>query len=216
MAYLWLDETAIDEFVCNDGLIILLDDRLWKHSEEYDGWVLMNHVDMGIAFGTAIYTIGGKQCIWFNEKAGYNTTIIEDRVNGSINYLINRFGTTVKNSYNITAPLLATKSVDNGFGAPIMDTSNMLTGMTLFNDSFRKIHNEQWPELQTSLELLYVDYPNVMVRFAKVLQSGLLQFEIVVAVPSNIINGETEMIVKLDGVDNLSKVILNGNQLPSS
>ena len=48
MAYLWLDEKHVDEFVCNDGLIIVLDDRLWYYSEQYDGWVLRDNVDLGI------------------------------------------------------------------------------------------------------------------------------------------------------------------------
>eukprot|EP01083_Nonionella_stella_P203561 742720_1 len=218
-AYLWLNQNEIDQFVCNNGLIIVFNDRLWHYSppNEYDGWVLRNNVDLGIGFGTSFYSIGAKQCLWFNERAGYNITEIEDRINGSINYLINRWGSTVNNSYGIKAPLLQTKGCDNGFGAPILDTANILTSMTLNNDSWRKVHNSKWPVMQTSLELLSVDYPNIMVRSARVLQNGLLQFEIAVAVPKNIINGETKMIVKLNGNgNNLQKVTMNGNDLPEN
>eukprot|EP01084_Bolivina_argentea_P152976 266738_1 len=150
MAFLWLNEKEIDEFVCNSGLMILLDDRLWHYSppDKYNGWVLRNNLELGIGFGSAMYTVGGKQCIWFNERAGKNVSKIEDRVNGTINYLINRWGGTVKNNYNLSAPLLFTKHFDNGFGAPIMDTALMLTGMTLYNDSWRQIHNNKWPEFQ--------------------------------------------------------------------
>lgn len=215
MAYLWIDEQQLDSYICNDGMIKILNDRLWKYSEQYDGWVLSDNVDLGIAFGTAMYTIAGKQCLWFNEQGGYNITQIEERVNGSINYLINAYGTTINNSYNITAPLLDTWHVDNGFGAPILDTANMLSGMTLYNDSFRKIHQETWPKMQTDLELLYVDYPTVMVRSAIVEQVGTLTFEVLVAVPPKVgdtIN--TKMIIKLDGT--LTKVTKNGVDVSKS
>ncbi len=130
MSYLWLNDKEINEFVCNDGLIILFDDRLWYYSERYKGWTLRNEllISDGIGFGNAMYTVGAKQCLWLQE--GYNTTAIEERINGTINYLINRWDVQVENRYNISAPLLNTTEFDAGYGSAIMDTFTMLMGMT--------------------------------------------------------------------------------------
>ncbi len=78
----------------------------------------------------------------------------------------------------------------------------------------RQIHHKKWDSLQISLELLSVDYPNIMVRFAKVLQIGLLQFEIVVAVPKNIIGNNNLKNITMNGNEiSNDQYVVNGNQL---
>lgn len=197
-------------FCCND--VQLLSNRLWRYDKRNQDWVLRNNIMTGIGFETAMYTIAAKQCLWFNGKAGYNVTEIEDRINGSIAYLINRFGMNVNNSYQLKAPLFDTWSVDNGIGAPVMDTANVLISMTLFNDSLRQIYlNPKW---QTKIQVVYVDYPNVMVRYARMIQNMTLQFEIVNAIA---IIKPTTIIVEIDSsCQGVQSIVLNGNSLDPS
>lgn len=216
VSYLWLNHSDINSFICNDGLLKLYNRSSWIFDKKYNGSFIDDPFG-GTCFSTALYSVAAKQCLWFNqmnENISKDTIEnIKDKIIFSRDYLINKFGVTLNNKYNITAPFINSSgyNCDKTQGCSIINTALLGASMSIYNDSWRKIHSNPWPKVQTEFELISVNYPFVMVRYAMVdvYNNNLLQFELVVAVNQDQKN--TLIQVRLNG--NLDKVMQNQQEL---
>eukprot|EP01084_Bolivina_argentea_P059768 109191_1 len=214
VSYLWLNENDLYSFVCNNGYLKLYNRHAWISDKKYNGSYIDDPFG-GTCFSTSLYIVGAKQCLYFNSlNKSIDINGIMERIEYSRNYLVNKYGVVLKNKYNITAPFINSSghNCDKTQGASIINTALFGASLSVYNNSWKLIHSKPWPQKQIDFELLYVNYPYVMVRYAMVNENNVLEFELVVAVGKDQYN--SIISVKLNG--GFNKVTQNGEILPTN
>ncbi|ETO35498.1 hypothetical protein RFI_01563 [Reticulomyxa filosa] len=227
-AYVWLNESDVKEFVCENGLSKLYNNRFWSLDEQYNGTYFQTP-HTGVCFATAMYTVAAMQCLPFMTDVGISDSDVEQRVEMSRNFLINKFGVKVPmNKYNnLSVPLIDSSGVvqhtfsdcDKTTGSSLLNTALLALGMVVgeHHNGFRNLHSQYWPTEQIEMQVLQVkDYPFVFVRSAQVIQTHFLEFELVIPINAGYTQWNTQVLVQLDGSNNLVKLLENGMPMNES